>query len=188
MPGRPINPAHTTAARAAVFDLLDERGYEAITMEAVAERTGISKQALYRRWKHKRALIVDAFAEQADLLPELPDTGDFERDVRALLLATFALLHGPCGTTNRALVAEALQDPEFLSELRERHLTRRRRQVLTLLGRAHQRGELTVPADETTVDLILGPIWYRLLLQNAPLDEAAAHAFADRLVRMLRRD
>ncbi|WP_045235201.1 TetR/AcrR family transcriptional regulator [Deinococcus pimensis] len=186
MPGRPYNPAHTEAARAAVFDLLEERGYEAISMEAVAERTGISKQALYRRWKHKRALIVDAFAEKADLLPDLPDTGNFERDLRALLRATFALLNGPCGVTNRALVAEALQDPEFLPELRERHLSRRRQQLRTVLERASRRGELKVPPDDTTVDLILGPVWYRLLLQNAPLDTSTADDFTDRLSRLLR--
>ncbi|SMB96950.1 transcriptional regulator, TetR family [Deinococcus hopiensis KR-140] len=177
-PGRPFNSAHTAAARTAAIDLLEEQGYAAITMEAVAERTGISKQALYRRWKHKRHLVVDAFAEKADLLPDLPDTGTLQGDLQAFLRATFSMLRGTCGMTNRVLFTEALQDPEFLLEFRERHLIRRRRQVSALLQRAADRGECDLPADDTLVDLVLGPVWYRLLLQNAPLDEATADKFA----------
>ncbi|UBV44893.1 TetR/AcrR family transcriptional regulator (plasmid) [Deinococcus taeanensis] len=183
-PGRPRNHAHSDAARQAAFELLREHGYAAITMEAVADRTGISKQTLYRRWKHKRALILDAFAEQADLLPELPDTGTFSGDLQALLRATFATLRGECGVTNRALVTEALQDPEFLTELRERHLSRRRRQITTLLHRHAEQGALLTPPTDTLVDLILGPVWYRLLLHSGPMDDQAADELAGLLVRL----
>ncbi|GGO35730.1 TetR/AcrR family transcriptional regulator [Deinococcus humi] len=175
--GRPRNAEHSALARQAALDLLREHGYASINMEAVAERTGIAKQTLYRRWKHKRALILDAFAEQADHLPPLPTTADPEEELRAFTRATCRALTGQCGATNRALMAEALQSPEFLVELRERHLVKRRRQLRRILER--QQPELGDQQLETLVDLILGPMWYRLLVQNAPLDDD----FADLLAR-----
>ncbi|MFB9994958.1 TetR/AcrR family transcriptional regulator [Deinococcus oregonensis] len=177
--GRPRNAEHSEVARQAALDLLREQGYASISMEAIAERTGIAKQTLYRRWKHKRALILDAFTEQANQLPTLPFTETAEQELLAFARATCRTLTGQCGTTNRALMAEALQSPEFLVEFRERHLIKRRRQLRDILER-RQPG-LDDPQLETLVDLMLGPIWYRLLVQNAPLDEP----FADLLARNL---
>ncbi|AWN22819.1 hypothetical protein DKM44_05920 [Deinococcus irradiatisoli] len=174
--GRPRNAEHSELARQAALDLLQEQGYASISMEAVAERTGIAKQTLYRRWKHKRALILDAFAEQADKLPMLPTSVGPEEELQAFIRGTCRTLTGQCGRTNRALMAEALQSPEFLVEFRERHLTKRRRQLRGILER--QRPGLEDQRLETLVDLILGPIWYRLLVQNAPLDEAFADVLA----------
>lgn len=146
-------------------------------MEAVADRAGIAKQTLYRRWKHKSALILDAFAEQADQLPTLPPAKTLEEDLLVFARATCRTLTGECGTTNRALMAEALQSPEFLVEFRERHLNKRRFQLGSIFVR-HQ-PDLDEQQLELLIDLMLGPIWYRLLVQNAPLDEG----FADLLTR-----
>lgn len=187
-PGRPRNEAHSDAAKAAALDLLREQGYAAINMETVAQRSCISRQTLYRRWPDKRALILDAFAEQAGALPHLPDTGSLEGDLRVLLRATCAVLSGVCGETNRALVAEGLHDPAYMTELRERQFVKRRRQVAELFARARQRGELKRTDDELLIDLLLGPVWYRLLLQNGPLDDALADAAAAAVVRYAAQD
>ncbi len=177
-PGRPRNTAHSDAAKTAALDLLQEHGYSAINMETISQRTGIARQTLYRRWPHKRALILDAFADHADQLPDLPDSGDLETDLRALLRATITRFNSACGATNRAFVAEGLQDPSVMEELRERHFSKRRRQAATLFQRARTRGESLAGDDQTLTDLLLGPLWYRLLMQHAPLDDAFADAVA----------
>jgi len=174
--GRPRNAEHSRKAHQAALDLLREHGYASISMEAVADRAGIAKQTLYRRWKHKSALILDAFAEQADQLPTLPPAETPGEDLLVFARATCRTLSGECGTLNRALMAEALQSPEFLVDLRERHLSKRRRQLRGIFVR--QLPDLDERQLELLIDLMLGPIWYRLLIQNAPLDDAFADLVA----------
>ncbi len=182
-PGRPRNAAHSEAAKAAAIELLLEQGYGAVNMETIAKRTGIARQTLYRRWPHKRVLILDAFAETAAALPPLPDTGDLEGDLRALLRDTCEQLQGECGATNRALVAEGLQHPEFAALLRDQLFSGRRRQAGLLFQRARERGEGREFDDDLLADLLFGPLWYRLLLHN----EAPTAALADQVARSVAR-
>jgi AcrR family transcriptional regulator len=173
-PGRPRNEAHSDAAKAAALELLNEQGYTAINMETIAQRTGIARKTLYRRWPHKGALMLDAFAEVADALPPLPDTGSLEGDLQELLRDTTDKLQGDCGFANRALVAEGLQHPEFAQVLKEQHFSKRRQQASVLFQRARDRGECVVTDDAKLADMLLGPLWYRLLIQNEAPDDALA--------------
>lgn len=179
--GRPRNTAHSDTAKEAALDLLTEQGYAAINMEAIAQRTGIAKQTLYRRWKSKRDLILDAFADRADRMPAAEDTGDLETDLRLYLRQTASLLNSDCGMTNRALMAEGLQDSAFLKELRERHLIKRRHRLRDILRRHHT--GFSEDQEVFLVDLALGPVWYRLLVQNAPLNEAFTDSLSHQVAR-----
>lgn len=173
-PGRPRNAAHSDAARTAALELLNEQGYTAINMETIAQRTGIARKTLYRRWPHKGALMLDAFAEMAYALPSLPDTGSLKGDLQALLRDMVVKLRGDCGLANRALVAEGLQHPDFARVLKEQHFSTRRQQASVLFQRARDRGECAVTDDGRLADMLLGPLWYRLLIQNEAPDDALA--------------
>ncbi|GEM46924.1 TetR/AcrR family transcriptional regulator [Deinococcus cellulosilyticus] len=182
--GRPRNNAHSDAAKEAALQLLTEHGYAAISMEAVAQHTGIAKQTLYRRWKNKRDLILDAFVDDANRMPPAADTGSLEEDLRLYLRQTATLLNSNCGVTNRALMAEGLQDSDFLKELRERHLIKRRTRLRDIIRRKHT--HFTEEQETFLVDLALGPVWYRLLVQNAPLNDAFTDALAHQVTRAAR--
>ncbi len=177
--GRPRNLEHTEAAERAALELLLESGYAALSMDAISARSGVSKPALYRRWAHKGELLLDAFAAQAQTLIPLPDTGTLEGDLQAFLRHTFAALRGDSGPINRALVAEGLRDPGFLNLFRQRLIVRRREHAKALFDLARARGEIHAAPVEVLVDLLFGPMWYRLLIEHLPLDDA----FADELAR-----
>ena len=72
------------AAIDATLDLIAERGVPGLTTDAVAERAGISKATMYRRWRSKEELMLDAVASLVGEIA-VPDTGSFAGDVRALL-------------------------------------------------------------------------------------------------------
>ncbi|WP_246613464.1 TetR/AcrR family transcriptional regulator [Paractinoplanes bogorensis] len=73
MPGRKRDPRAQAAALTAAEELLTEIGYHRVTMERIAERSGVAKMTLYRWWPNKAALVTDAV--RAKLAPaELPDT------------------------------------------------------------------------------------------------------------------
>ena len=70
------------------------------------------------------------------------------------------------------LMAEAVFDPAFAAAFREQFLFRRRTVLRGVLERARARGELRRHADalDLLVDMVFGVLWYRLLLEHAPLD------------------
>ena len=96
--GRPRREGADEELVAAALELLRERGYRDFTVDAVAERTGIAKTTIYRRWPTKGALAAAAIGP----LVALPSSGD----VLALLEAMRARLAGEWGATIGALAAD----------------------------------------------------------------------------------
>ncbi|MBL7255631.1 TetR/AcrR family transcriptional regulator [Paractinoplanes lichenicola] len=91
MPGRKRDPRAQAAALAAAEELLNEVGYHRVTMERIAERSGVAKMTLYRWWPNKAAIVTDAV--RGKLAPaELPDTGSLEGDLLAQLEALLGAL------------------------------------------------------------------------------------------------
>lgn len=85
-PGRPRQEHVTRAVLDAVVDLVAESGMNALTMDAVAARAGVSKPAMYRRWPTKQDLVIAAAESRIGPLT-VPDMGDFRAELRAVLTA-----------------------------------------------------------------------------------------------------
>jgi AcrR family transcriptional regulator len=80
--GRALEAALLDAAWAELTD----RGYDAMTIDAVAVRAGTSRAVLYRRWPNKQELVLAALKhEAAKDVVVAPDTGSLRGDVIALL-------------------------------------------------------------------------------------------------------
>lgn len=171
MRGRPRDPGIDDAIIKATFELIEEQGYKGLSMEGVAARSGIAKQALYRRYRSKGHLILDALKKFAsEQLPQ-PDTGSLAEDLKILLRATFREQRGASGLMNRAVAIEALQD-EAIAELLWADLLSARREIIAeMLARARGRGEIPEADDEMLIDLVFGPMWYRLLFGREALDD-----------------
>ena len=67
-PGRPRSEQCHLKALEAAADLLEELPYAAVTIEGIAERAGCSKQTLYKWWKSRPALIMEAYAAGVPVL------------------------------------------------------------------------------------------------------------------------
>jgi AcrR family transcriptional regulator len=181
-PGRPRRPTTDDAITKAALDLLAERGFQATTIEAIADRAGVGRNTIYRRWRSKEELIADALRELttdvdwgADDLYSLLLTwlGDFAR--------TFSdPLHG------RLLVGvlgELQQNPVFADVYADRVVRPRREALLARLTEARKRGELRHDADvELVADLLGGA----LLLRRLPLGlPAAGKTYAEELLETI---
>lgn len=85
-PQRRRGEALETALLAAAWAELVERGYDELTIDAVASRAETSRAVLYRRWPGKPQLVLAALVHQAKVDPvAIPDTGSLRGDVIALL-------------------------------------------------------------------------------------------------------
>jgi AcrR family transcriptional regulator len=165
--------AHEAILNAAV-ELIHERPYSDVCIEAIAARAGVGKQTIYRWWTSKAAVLMEACAAVVAREVPLPDTGSFVADLRDYLthICTFfeTQLSKP---TVAGLLAEAQCNAELARAFQDGLLMQRRTVLRTILERGLERGELRAGLDlDVIMDMIHGALWYRTLLLKAPLDEA----------------
>ena len=183
--GRPRSEKARKAVLDAAAELLLERGLSAVSMDAVAERAGVSKATIYRWWPTKETLALDAlYTEWAAAAPDPRDTGSLRGDLLALLRPWAELVGSrPYARVVAALITEAQTDPVFAAEYRQRVVEPRRDQAREVFRRAIVRGE--IPADtntEVALDLVYGPLYHRLLHGHAPLDDRFVRDVVDMVV------
>ncbi|MFI9503141.1 TetR/AcrR family transcriptional regulator [Nocardia sp. NPDC052566] len=192
--GDPANSAPRTGGRVrssaardevlnATMALLEEQGYGKITMEGVAARSGVAKSTIYRWWKSKALLVMEAQSEAvARRMPE-PDTGSVAEDLTIFASELNRVVEFPQRMEAlRGMMADAQLYPDFAGALRDWVQTRRA-VVSAILSRGVERGELDADLDvEYATDLIFGPFWYRLLVGHAPLRPDLAGAEIARLL------
>ncbi|MBL9103224.1 MAG: TetR/AcrR family transcriptional regulator [Myxococcales bacterium] len=169
-----MQPAVTESLTRELFVEWAERGYAAISLERVAQRAGVGKAALYRRWPSKLAMVVDRL-EAVGIAPEpLPDTGALASDVRAMLAQLRRLLRHPLvGRILPDLHAEMPRNPELAAAVRGRLQVERRRRGGELFTRAVTRGELPPDTDlELLSDAVAALLYWRLIVTRGRADDA----------------
>ena len=172
--GRPRRPGVEDAVFQAMLGLLASRGYREISVETLAERAGVSRTTIYRRWPSKAAIVAAAVSSLYLDRVEVPNIGSLSEDLVALLSESYRLMADGDGRVLERLVRESGQNPELVDVVRS-ILHARRRLYATLLNRAIARGELPPEMDqELLLDLLLGPLWFRLLLSGVPITPEAA--------------
>ena len=184
--GRPRSEKAQKAILAAAVELLLEQGLHAMSMDAVAERAGVSKATIYRWWPSKELLALDALATEWQVTaPDATrDTGSLRGDLLARLRPWLRQLRDkPYGRVVAGLVATAQADAEFAELYLERFVRPRRDAMRPVLLRAIERGEIPANMDlEVALDLIYGPVYHRMLHGHAPLDERFARNLVDTIM------
>ena len=181
--GRPRSETARRAILAAALELAAERDAERVTMDAIARRGGVSKETLYRWWRSKGEVLLEALAQRGEEAIPVPDTGSLAGDLGRFMRSTAAALDRPTRRLLRTLAAQAAADPAFAEQTRERFLARRRAALAAVLDRAVERGELTAPRAGIALDLVFGSLWYRLIFDVGPLDASWADAVTDAISR-----
>ena len=188
--GRPRDGAVDRRVLSAAWDLLRAGGYAALNMDDVAERAGVAKTTLYRRWPTKDHLAIAVGAAMLGEVP-IPDTGDLRRDLTEFAGALAGSLDrlrtaGHDGGASPGLAAElvaaAARHPDIGEAVRagyaHRHALARAR-----LERAVSREGLRPDLDPTLlIEQLVGPIYYRILITGAPADRGYAERLVDALL------
>lgn len=176
------DPAIDAAVLTTTRELLVARGYAATSIDLIATMAGVSRPAVYRRWRSKAELVHEALFP--DLGPERPED-DFAAEI-------VRLCRGAMRMYGDAAVREAI--PGLLNDLRA---DRRSRRVLSDRLEAAARGELAARIDEaarsgvardavgadTVMDVIAGGAWYAVCVRRVRDVEAAARELAELVLR-----
>jgi AcrR family transcriptional regulator len=185
--GRQRSEESKQAILSAVLDLARDTVLRDITVEAIAQRAGVGKATIYKWWPSKAYVALEAFSAKLNSTVSIPDTGSGEKDFRENLYSLIRFYASPAGHILRQFLAEGASDPEFATLFRERFLKPRRERVGVIYDRAVRRGEIRAGLDrELVLDLIFGPLIYRLLTQRAPLNRRAADDIIAALFQGLR--
>ena len=171
--GRPRSEKAHQAILAAAADLLLERGLAAVSMDAIAERAGVSKATIYRWWHSKETLALDALYHEWSDVPAPADSGSLRADLLSVMLPWARLaVSRPYGRVMAALLTEAASSPEFAREYHARFIAPRREGARVIIRRAVARGEIPPETNvEVALDLLYGPVYHRLLHGHAPVDD-----------------
>ena len=177
--GRPRDPRTRAAILAAARALLERGGLTSVTIEAIAQKAEVSRPTIYRYWPNAPAVAMAAFLETTG-------AAEAAKSPRSPLAALHAQLHAladafaaPTGRSVAAMVAAAQSETELAKAFRNEFIARNRDATRALLERCIADKAIAPPEDlELSLDLIFGPLFYRLLMGHAPI----TRGFVDQLL------
>ena len=167
--GRPRDRTLDDRILEQVLALLGSHGYAGLTLDELAARSGVAKTTILRRWPSKAAVAAAGVERLALETVDVPDSGTLRDDLLALLHgAAEAFVRGR-GQFVPRLLREAGHHPE-ITDLLFTVIHTRRQAYRRVLALAIARGDLAPSVDqELLIDLLIGPIWTRLLITHDPI-------------------
>ena len=182
--GRPREERADRAIVAATLELIAEHGVRDLRMDDVAERARVGKATIYRRYRSKDELVTAAIAALVSEI-KVPDTGSTRGDLLGLMQGAVEVYSRSIEAAVMPSLVDAMsRDAELARAVRERFLAGRRAALRAVLGRAVERGDLRPDLDvELALDVLGGPLFYRLLVTGAPIDQALAEGVVELILR-----
>ena len=160
----------TERVHRAITEIIVEQGLEACTFSAVAERAGIDRSTLYRRFPDRWDAIIDTWMERARL-DVLPDLGrSFAEDLTSVLRKLVEVLESRLGPALLKVAAElrARDDTDFSRA----YFGARMEQLAPMFDAAIARGELPAEVDrEALFTFAAGPIYFRMFIAARRVDD-----------------
>jgi AcrR family transcriptional regulator len=179
-PGRPRSAEADRAILDAALALFVERGFDKISIDDIAERAGVARTTVYRRWSSKAALVAEAIASERGV-PEL-DVGARAGSPEQLFDSLARALTAPDMKQIMArLIGASVDHPELIAAYWRTYMAPRRLAALNLLESAQASGQLPPNADASIVlDVISGAIAHQMLVRpgERTADEIKSHLMA----------
>jgi AcrR family transcriptional regulator len=177
----PWSPRETELL-AVTLQLLQEHGYDRLTVDAVANVARASKATVYRRWPSKAELVLAAFIEGIRQVAVPPETGSLRGDLLRLgeLVCEQARRHG---STMRAVLVEMSRNPALKDVFQRQFLDQRHELIHHVLQQAVDRGEIDGAAiNDELWDLLPGYLVFRSVIASRPPTKRTVQALVDEVV------
>jgi len=162
----------------ATIETLVEQGFEGFSIEAVAQRAGVARTTIYRNWRSRAELVVDAFGSLS-APPDIEPSGDLRADLMVIVgHMAEELPRARWASVIAALVAAAEHDVELAREKRKL-INTRQQPLVDAIEAAIKAGQIRADIDPLmVVSMLAGPLFYRRLMSGETVD----HDFAGQVV------
>ena len=178
--GRPRSKEVRDAILQSTLKLIQERSPADVTIKSIAEEAKVGRQTIYRWWRSRGEVVLEALLEISDKHVGRSQTGSPQEAVAQFLVDTVEQAR----SLRRALAVlmiDAQVDLDFLEYFRSKFVEIRRSALIHVLEGAVGDVALTNSEKQFISDMVYGPLWYRLLVDHAPL----SRAFADQLTGLV---
>src|SRR5580765_1890062 len=171
-PGRPRSEKARRAVIKSTLELLERNGFNDLSIEAVASRAGVGKATVYRWWANKAELVIAAFSSAVEEELRFPSGGPVLKSIHEQMKRWAVIFQSPLGQIVGTVIGAGQSEPEILEAFRAHWVEPRRLEARSLLKQAMKNGEIRSDLDpDLMLDLFYGPLYLRLMLKHAPLDE-----------------
>jgi AcrR family transcriptional regulator len=160
------------AVMATTMEMLREQGSaEEFHVAEVAARVGVPESTIYRHWKSREELLIETVMAHMQASVPLPDTGAFRSDLAAFLQDSATFLQSPEGKLLTRSMFATMKHEE--SRIRQMYWMTRFSHTGAMIQQAQERGEIAPQIDpQVVMTLLTGALYVRMLVLDAPLDEA----------------
>ncbi|MBV9350208.1 MAG: TetR/AcrR family transcriptional regulator [Mycobacterium sp.] len=177
----PWSPRETELL-AVTLRLLQQHGYDRLTVDAVATTARASKATVYRRWPSKAELVLAAFIEGVRQVAVPPDTGTLRGDLLQLgkVVCGQARQHA---STIRAVLVEVSRNPALNDAMQHQFVDQRKALIQYVLQQAVDRGEIDGAAiSDELWDLLPGYLVFRSLMPSRPPTFQTVQVLVDEVI------
>jgi AcrR family transcriptional regulator len=177
----PWSPRETELL-AVTLRLLQEHGYDRLTVDAVASAARASKATVYRRWPSKAELVLAAFIEGVRQVAVPPDTGTLRGDLLRLGEVVCQEAHQHASTI-RAVLVEVSRNPALNDVMQHQFIDHRKALIRHVLQQAVDRGEIAEAAiTDELWDLLPGYLIFRSIMPNRPPTPQTVQVLVDDVI------
>ena len=187
--GRPRSEASRKAILEATRRMMTHTPLRDVSIEAIARKAGVGKTTIYRWWSNKVAVVVEAFSEQLDIhtpnesMATTSPTDALSRQVEKLVRH----LRGRNGKILADIMAEAQADDGVMSLFHAFYLNTRKQTLAQIVYQGQRSCEFNaVIAPDIAADIIMGPVFFRLLSSRDGLDERFIDEYPVTILNMIR--
>lgn len=145
-------------------------------MNEIAARAQVGKQTLYRWWKNRAELLMEALQYNAGCADSSGKPVSNDVSLRIFIANTFSAVNKSYGAILKSLVAESMADREFFRVFLKEFILKRQEALMYVVRREFPGKESDDEYVNTVVDMIFGAMWYRLLFEHRPLDDNFAES------------
>jgi AcrR family transcriptional regulator len=151
--------------------MLEEGGITALTIEGIAARAAVGKPTIYREWPNAHAVAMAALMSADAAATKIASSPSAVTELQRQLRAVAGVFASRIGRQAAIMIASAAGETELSKSFRNHFILARRAEGRDIIGRGIAQREIRAGIDiEVLLDMIYGPIFYRLLMGHGALD------------------
>lgn len=179
--GRPRDPKTDAAILDAARHILATRGFEALSFEAIAQATGISRVSIYRRWPSKAHLASEIANGGGGRLPDVIESEGIDGEIGALVRQLYErYARADIGAAAIGLIMTRQREPALRDELHSPLEDDARTDLRAIIARGKALGLVRDAVDaDALFDIAVGAIMFRMLVSTTASRETLVSAISE---------